>query len=128
MKNKIMIVAIGALLLALSLPAAAQQPTKVPRIGYVSVSGDPKTPGRYVEAFRQGLQELGYVEGKNTLVEYRYAALEPERVPEFVAELVQQKVNVLVSSSMGAPSAPPSRQLKRFPLSSCHLRIQLRLG
>ena len=93
---------VGSLLLAPCFAVEAQQPAKIPKTGYVSVSGDPKTPGRYVEAFRQGLQELGYVEGKNILVEYRYAAVEPERVPEFVAELVQLKVNVLVSSSMGA--------------------------
>ena len=68
----------------------------------MSVSGDPQTPGQYVEAFRQGLQDLGYIEGKNILVDYRYAAVEPQRVPEFVEELVRLKVNVLVSSSMGA--------------------------
>jgi putative ABC transport system substrate-binding protein len=66
------------------------------------VSGDPQNPGQYVEAFRQGLKDLGYIEGKNILVEYRYAAVEPERVPEFVAELVRLKVDVLVSSTMGA--------------------------
>jgi ABC-type uncharacterized transport system substrate-binding protein len=66
------------------------------------VSGDPNTPGRYVEAFRQGLRELGYVEGKNILVEYRYAVVEPERVPDYVAELVQLKVDLLVSSTLGA--------------------------
>ena len=94
--------AIGALLFALCSVGEAQQPAKIPRIGYVSVSGDPQTPGQYVEAFRQGLQDLGYIEGKNILVDYRYAAVEPERVPEFVEEFVRLKVNVLVSSSMGA--------------------------
>jgi putative ABC transport system substrate-binding protein len=97
---------IVALLVGLALAsvhlAEAQQPKKVPRIGYVSVSGNPNTPGVYVEAFRQGLRDLGYDEGKNVLVEYRYAAVEPERVPDFVAELVQLKVDVLVSSSTGA--------------------------
>jgi putative tryptophan/tyrosine transport system substrate-binding protein len=83
-------------------PTEAQQQTKIPRVGYVSVSGDPNNPGRYVEAFRQGLRDLGYNEGKNVVVEYRYAAVEPERVPDFVAELVQLKVDVLVSSSSGA--------------------------
>jgi putative ABC transport system substrate-binding protein len=60
------------------------------------VSGDPKTPGRYVEAFRQGLQELGYVEGKNTLVEYRYVEGKLDRYPSLVAELVQLKVDIIV--------------------------------
>jgi hypothetical protein len=77
----------------------AQQPKKLPRIGLVSVSGDASNPGRNVEVFRQGLRDLGYIEGKNILVEYRYAAEKPDRVPGFVAELVQLKVDVLVSSA-----------------------------
>jgi len=52
--------------------AKAQQPTKVPRIGFVTGSGDSKKPGALVEAFRQGLRDLGYIEGKNILIEYRY--------------------------------------------------------
>jgi ABC-type uncharacterized transport system substrate-binding protein len=102
MKKKIGGLMLGTLLFALCFPASAQQLKKVPRIGYVSVSGDPKTPGVFVEAFRQGLRDLGYNEGKNIVVEYRYAAVEPERVPSYVAELVQLKVDVLVSSSNGA--------------------------
>ena len=50
----------------------AQQPKKIPRVGFVSVSGDASNPGPYVAAFRHGLRELGYIEGKNILVEYRY--------------------------------------------------------
>ena len=61
----------------------------------MSVSGDPLTPG-LVEAFRQGLRDLGYVEGKNILVEYRYAEGKLDRFPSLVAELVQLKVDVLV--------------------------------
>ena len=60
------------LCLALCLSRCAQQPTKIPRIGYLSGLGDLQLPGRPVEAFRQGLRELGYVEGKNILIEYRY--------------------------------------------------------
>ena len=84
-----------------SLPAA-QQPAKMPRIGFITVAGNPKNPGVLNEAFRQGLRELGYVEGKNIQIEYRYAAGEAERVPEFVAELVQLKVDALVSNSSAA--------------------------
>src|SRR2546430_6422922 len=77
---------------------AAQQPKKVPRIGYVSGSGNPKTPGPQVEGFRQGLRDLGYIEGKNILVEYRYVDEGLDRVPGLVTELVRLKVDVLVAT------------------------------
>jgi putative tryptophan/tyrosine transport system substrate-binding protein len=89
-------IVVCALLLTLSFPAEAQQTVKVPRIGFVG-SGDPQTPGRQVEAFRQGLRDLGYIEGKNILVEDRYAEGKLDRVPSVVAELVQLKVDVLVT-------------------------------
>jgi len=85
------------MLLALPIPARAQQPAKIPRIGFVSSgSGDPKFQGSNVQAFRQGLRERGYVEGKNIQVEYRYAKGDLDRVRRFIAELVQLKVDVLV--------------------------------
>jgi putative ABC transport system substrate-binding protein len=74
----------------------AQQPGKVPRIGYVESGGNPNSPEASVEAFRQGLRDLGYVEGKNILVEYRYLEGKRDRIPGVVAELVQFKVDVLV--------------------------------
>ena len=89
--------AVVILLLALSFPARAQQPNKVPRIGFVTGSGDPNKPGALVEAFQQGLRDLGYVEGKNILVEYRYIEGKRDRISGLVAELVQLKVDVFVS-------------------------------
>ena len=76
--------------------ASAQQPTKVPRIGFVSGIGDSNSPGYQIEAFRQGLRGLSYSEGKNILVEYRYVDRKPDLIPNLVAELVQLKVDVLV--------------------------------
>ena len=102
MVRKIIAVLLVGLALAPVRFAKAQQSTKVPRIGYVSVSGSPNNPGLLVGAFQQGLRDLGYIEGKNIEVEYRWAAAEPERVSAFVAELVQLKVDVLVSSSAAA--------------------------
>ena len=102
MKNKITVLTLGAMLFALCFSAQAQQPKKIPRIGYVSVSGDAKNPGRFVEAFRQGLRDIGYIEGKSIAVEYRYPGSQPELVPGFVAELVQLKVDILVTSSTAA--------------------------
>jgi len=78
MKKKITSLIFCALLFALCFPAEAQQVKKIPRIGYVSVSGSPNNPGVLVEAFRQGLRDLGYDEGKNIVVEYRWAAVESQ--------------------------------------------------
>ena len=68
------------ILLAICPSAEAQQPKKIPRIGYLSGAGDPSNPGPNVEAFRRGLQELGYIEGKNILLEYRYIEGKRDRV------------------------------------------------
>jgi putative ABC transport system substrate-binding protein len=84
------------MLFAVAVIAEAQQPKKIPRIGYLSPSGDSNTPGPMVGAFRQGLRDLGYIEGKNILVEYRYIEGKPDRIPGFVTEFVQLKVDVLV--------------------------------
>ena len=94
-----------ALLFALCVSAQAQPPKKVPRIGYVSESGDANNPGPTVEAFQRGLRDLGYIEGKNILVEYRYAEGKTERVPSLVTELLQLKVDVLVVISISAVRA-----------------------
>ena len=87
-----------AILLALLLAhtaAEAQQGKKVPRIGFVG-SGNPSAPGPEVEVFRQGLRDLGYIEGKNIAVEYRYAEGRLDRLPSLVTELVELKVDVLI--------------------------------
>jgi putative tryptophan/tyrosine transport system substrate-binding protein len=79
-----------------SLAEAQQKPLKAPRIGYVSGTGDPSNPGPYVEALRQGLRDLGYIDGKNIAIEYRGAEGKLERVPNIINELVNLEVDVLV--------------------------------
>jgi putative tryptophan/tyrosine transport system substrate-binding protein len=86
---------------ALCSPADAQQAKKVPRIGCVSQSSA-NDPGPALTAFRQGLRDIGYVEGKNILFEYRYAEDELDRVPNLVDELVKLKVDVLVVTTRRA--------------------------
>jgi len=81
------------------IEAGAQQPAKIPRIGYVSGAGDHKTPGLQVETFRQGLRDLGYVEEKNILIEHRYEEGNQDRVPRLVAELIQLNVDVLICAT-----------------------------
>ena len=87
--------------MAFSFPAQAQQPAKVPLIGYVTETGDLSSPSPNLEAFRQGLRDIGYSEGKNIVMEFRSAQGKPDRIPSLVAELVQLKVDVLVSQSTG---------------------------
>ena len=96
MRDVFVCLALGAMLFALSVPSSAQQPNKIPRIGYLSASGDPKNPGPQVEAFRRGLRDLGYIERKNIQVEYRYLEGKSETNVRVVGELVQLKVDVLV--------------------------------
>ena len=79
--------------------AQAQQPAKIPRIGLLISSSASFSLAR-VEAFRQGLRELGYVEGKNIIIEYRYADGKLERLPDLAAELVRLKVDVIVTTGV----------------------------
>jgi putative tryptophan/tyrosine transport system substrate-binding protein len=104
MKKKITFLTLCAMLFALCSSAEAQQPTKVPRIGFLlqRASPTPTTPEPYADAFRQGLRDLGYIEGKNILVEYSYAEGKRDRTPSQVAELVHLKVDVLVVRSLSA--------------------------
>jgi putative ABC transport system substrate-binding protein len=94
--------ALCAVLFALCSSADAQQPKKVPRIGWL---GAARTSSSRIEAFRQGLHELGYAEGKNIVIEYRYAEGKLDRLPAFAADLVRLKVDVIVA---GSPQATRS--------------------
>jgi putative ABC transport system substrate-binding protein len=102
MSKKVICLAICAMLFALSFPAEAQQLGKVPRIGFLPPSGDSNNPGPQVEALRRGLGDLGYIEGKNILIEYRYMEGMSDRIPSLVAELMQLKVDVLVVAPLQA--------------------------
>ena len=87
-KSKVISFAICAMLFAVSCRAEAQQPKKIPRIGFLSGSS-PSTISARVEAFRQGLRELGYVETKNVLIDYRYAEGKNDRLLALASELVR---------------------------------------
>ncbi|HEY3138557.1 MAG TPA: ABC transporter substrate-binding protein [Blastocatellia bacterium] len=106
MKKKITILTLGAMLLALSFSTEAQQPTKIPQIGYLATAPASAITAR-VKAFRQGLRELGYVEGKNIVIEQRYAEDKLDRLSALAAELVSLKVDIIVT---GGPS--PTRAAK----------------
>ena len=85
-------------LLAAPLAADAQQPGKVHRIGYLS-SGSSTAAPHLREAFRQGLRELGWVEGQNIVIEYRFAEGRSERLPDLAAELIRLKVDIIVAAT-----------------------------
>jgi putative ABC transport system substrate-binding protein len=97
MKKNIIHFTLCAMLLALCWSAEAQQPKKVPRIGYLS-SSDAATESARSEPIRLALRELGYIEGQNIAVEYRYAEGKLDRAPELAAELVRIKVDIIVAA------------------------------
>src|SRR5882724_2243020 len=97
MKKIITVLTLCGTLFALCLPAEAQQPTKIPRVGFLAGTKPAPVAAR-VAAFRQGLRELGYVEGKNIVVEWRYAEGKADRERELAAELARLKVDVIVSA------------------------------
>jgi putative ABC transport system substrate-binding protein len=97
MKRKITVLTLSAMLLVLCMAAEAQQVTNIPRIGYLNAVS-PSAVSDRVEALRQGLRELGYVEGKNIIIESRYAEGKLDRLPALANELVRLKVDVIVTS------------------------------
>jgi putative ABC transport system substrate-binding protein len=101
MRAKILVYALMALILATVHPVDAQQPAKIPRIGYLTAAPLSAISAR-TEAFRQGLRELGYVEGKNIIIEWRSPEGKRDRLPALAAELVRLKVDIIVT---GGPSA-----------------------
>jgi len=97
MSTKISCFALFALLFALSFPADAQQAKKVPRIGFLS-SLSPSETALWHQAFRQALRDLGWVEGKNISIEYRYSEGRDDRLYDLAADLVRLKVDIIVTA------------------------------
>ena len=104
MNRKITVLTLCAMLLALCLPAEAQQPAKIPRIGYLT-GATPDGQSARIEAFRQGLRELGYAEGQNIVIECRYAEGKRDRLSALATELVRLKVDVIVTGGSVFTSA-----------------------
>jgi putative ABC transport system substrate-binding protein len=106
-QRRIFAVALCTVLFALCVSAHAQQPTKIPRIGLL-FTATPSAAAARIEAFRQGLRELGYVEGKNILIEQRYAEGQLNHMNELAAELVRLKVDVIVT--IGPAATRPAKE------------------
>jgi putative tryptophan/tyrosine transport system substrate-binding protein len=107
MSKRSFVFALGAIFLTVSFPSEAQQSKKVPRIGFLSTTFSSTNPDR-TEAFKQGLRDLGYIEGKNIVIEWRYAEGKLDRLSELAAELVRLQVDVIVSAG-----PPPTRSAKQ---------------
>ena len=107
MENKITVLILSALLLALCFPAHAQQAEKVWRIGFLG-SGSASGYLSRVNAMREGLRDLGYVEGKNIVIEYRWAEEKYDRLPNLAAELVGLKVDLIITH--GTPGSRAAKQ------------------
>jgi putative ABC transport system substrate-binding protein len=103
------------LLFALCLPAEAQQPKKVPRLGYLSAQDRARASTRS-EAVRLALRELGYIEGQNIAIEYRYAEGMVDRLPALAAELVRLKVDVIVVAGGDVLIRAAKRATKTIPI------------
>ena len=106
---------VAVVLLALGVIAEAQQPKKVPRIGYLS-NTDAATDSARAEGIRLALRELGYIEGQNIAIEYRYAEGRPDRVPGLAAELVRLKVDIIVVASGDVTIQAAKNATKTIPI------------
>jgi putative tryptophan/tyrosine transport system substrate-binding protein len=104
MKKKITVVALCVMLFALSPSVGAQPTGKVPRIGFLD-SSTASSSTLLVDAFRQELSKLGWIEGKNITIEFRFAEQKAERLPELGTELVRLKVDLIVVAGIGAALA-----------------------
>ena len=114
MRKKSVCFALAALFFASSFPADAQQSKKIAKIAFLAPS-TPAAAAHLLEAFRQGLRELGYVEGKTFVLEVRYGEARAERISELARELVGLKVDVIVTGTDGAIAAV-KRETQTIPI------------
>jgi len=126
MTRSILFWLLAAVLLTSVSPAEAQHPKKVPRIGYVGSTASEQTATN-TQAFRERLRELGYIEGQNITIEYRYFEGRVERLPELAAELVRLKCDVIVTTGTEAAEAA-KKEIKTLPVVMAFSGDAVRLG
>jgi len=115
MKAKILVYALPALIFTIIHLAEAQQPKKVPRIGYLS-SGDPTSESPRSEGIRLAMRERGYIEGQNIAIEYRYAERKQDRSSDLAAELVRLNVDIIVVGGGGTWIRAAKNATKTIPI------------
>jgi putative ABC transport system substrate-binding protein len=126
MHQKINRRAFCSMLLALPFPARAQQAGKIPRIAYL-VSDTRSATSARVEAFRQGLRVLGYLEGQNIAIEWRFADGKLDRIPDLAAEIVSLKVDVIVTTG-GPPTRAAMNATSSIPIVMINISDPVALG
>src|SRR4029434_8318679 len=114
MSKKIVLTMFATAMLAFVNLSQAQQPKKVHRIGYLSSSSDPASQS--TEAIRRALRELGYIEGQNIAIEYRYAEGKPDRYPDLAAELVRLTVDIIITNGGGVLIGAAKNATKTIPI------------
>lgn len=115
MNTKIVVPVLATILLATVPLAEAQQPKKVPRVGFLGQSRHSSLGGQAILAFRQKLRELGWVEGENFIIEWRFAQGIEERVPEFITDFIRLKVDVMVLTG-GRPVQVAKKATNTIPI------------
>jgi putative tryptophan/tyrosine transport system substrate-binding protein len=115
MKKKITFLTLCAMLFGLCVSAAAQQPRKVPQLGYLSLL-DPAAESTRAEAIRLALRKLGYIDGHNIPIEYRYAEGKRDRLPDLATELVRLKVDIILVAGGIRPIGVTKSATKTIPI------------
>ncbi len=126
MRKKITTLVLCVLYFVLCFSALAQQPKKIPRIG-ILVGGSASSDAPRIDALRQGLRELGYIEGKNIAIEYRYAEGKLDRLNERATELVRQNVDLIVTAGPGATGAA-KQATNRIPIVMAQVNDPIAAG
>ena len=126
MKAQILAYVLPALILTNIYLADAQQPTKVARIGFLSTASASGSTAN-LETFRQGLRELGYIEGKNIIIEYRWAEGKLDRLPELAAELVSLGVDIIVTGGT-PPVLAAKKATNTIPIVAANADNLVELG
>src|SRR5215831_11630229 len=106
---------VAVVMLAVAAMADAQQPGKIPRIGYLSIT-DAATDSPRAEGIRLALRELGYIEGQNIAIEYRYAEGKNDRLPGLATELVRLKVDIIVVAAGDVTIRAAKNATKTIPI------------
>ena len=113
-QHSVLCAALCAMLFALCSVAEAQQQKKIARIGFLAINSG-SSSATSVDAFRLGLRQLGYIEGQNIIIEWRYADGRSDRLPDLAAELVRLKVDVIVTSAT-SPTQAAKKATNTIPI------------